>query len=222
MIGQEPALNSWQPDQGCQYHQLWRRSFAALAAPCLVGPLTSLFGYLLLPSADNHLASWSIGEQIKAFAAQASVCWTSATRGRLHTPLRGIRSCFRLTPFRLRFWSKAFQEARQPLLKDVPLQAVEVVPPLLVNFDEVRVVQDLDVIRDRRLRDRKGLFELRTWQDIDTDHLLNDLHAQRLSEGTKDRNERCVVGQPSLTIEQCRCGCNGRVLRRLQNRSTMG
>src|SRR6266571_7269292 len=78
--------------------------------------------------------------------------------------------------------SKTVEKAIDVLLEDLTPKPVEVVAAVLPDVDQTRVIEDLDVVRDRRLRDRQRVIQNSAGQLICTRDHAHDLDANWLAE----------------------------------------
>src|SRR5439155_20968601 len=81
---------------------------------------------------------------------------------------------------------KAVEESIYVLLKNLAPQPVEVVAAVLPDVDQTRVIEDLDVVRDRRLRDRERVIENGAGQLFSARDHAHNLDANRLAERAED------------------------------------
>src|SRR5438874_4160700 len=81
---------------------------------------------------------------------------------------------------------KPVEKAIDVLLEDLTAQPVEVVAAVLPHVDQTRVVEDLDVVRDRRLRDRERVIQDGAGQLFSARDHGHDLDANRLAERAED------------------------------------
>src|SRR5207249_8971801 len=86
--------------------------------------------------------------------------------------------------------SKAVEKAIDVLLEDLTTQPVEVVAAVLPDMDQTRVVEDLDVVRDRRLRDRECVIENGAGQLFSARDHAHDLDANRLAQRAENLRVR--------------------------------
>src|SRR5438093_2579894 len=118
---------------------------------------------------------------------------------------------------------KPVEKAIDVRIEDLTPQPVEVVPTVLPDVDQTRVIEDLDVVRDRRLRDRERLIQNGAGQLICTRDHADDLDANRLAERTENLgirrlrlvgHARAMVGHWALAAPSpaCRAPTNATVL----------
>src|SRR5258708_11652333 len=85
---------------------------------------------------------------------------------------------------------KPVEKAIDVLLKNFAPQPVEVVAAVLPDMDQTRVIEDLDVVRDRRLGDRKRVIQNGAGQLIRACDHAHDLDANRLAERAENLRVR--------------------------------
>src|SRR5438105_13712507 len=89
---------------------------------------------------------------------------------------------------------KPVEKAIDILLENFAPQPVEVVPAVLPHVNQTRVIKDLDVIRDRRLRDRQRVIENGAGELIRAGDHPHDLDANRLAERAENLRVRRLSG----------------------------
>src|SRR6266853_2472223 len=97
---------------------------------------------------------------------------------------------------------KPVEKAIDVLIENLPPQPVEVVTAVLPDVDQTRVIQDLDVVRDRRLRDRECLIQNGAGQLICARDHAHDLDANRLAERSEYLCVRrlCLAGHARTMV----------------------